>query len=269
MATKKATNTKKVAPAKKSTVKAASASTYESVREHVSSSLRSAKFLRALVAEFIGTFLLASVVIVGSGQPIFVLFGIVGIVLMIGAVSGAHINPAVTIGAWVTKRICWLRTLGYVLFQVLGAVVAFFTLKLFLGGAEQPTADALSYGASAKELFSAGPIADLEDNKQWYVFGAEVLATLILGYAVAHATRVKDGLTAAFSVGGGIFVALMVGITAAGYVGASSIINPAVAVALQAFADSSSWSYAAYALAPVVGGVIGFILYDLVSGNEK
>lgn len=261
MATKKATSQRK------STTKAASASAYTSVRDHVSSSLRTASLWRALSAEFIGTFLLASIIIVGQGQPIFVLFGLVGIVLMIGAVSGAHVNPAVTVAAWVTKRIGWLRALGYIIVQVLGAIVAFYTLKAFLGGAETPSAEALSYGASAQQLFSASAVENFE-GKEWYAFFAEVLGTAILGYAIAHASRVKDSLTNAFSMGLGIFIALMVGITVAGYVGASSIINPAVATALQAF-DASFWSYAIYALAPVLGAIVGFVLYDLVRGNTK
>ncbi len=261
MATKKATSTKR-----KVTTKSASVSAYSSVRDHVASSLRSVGLWRALSAEFIGTFLLASIIIVGQGQPIFVLFGLVGIVLMIGAVSGAHVNPAVTVAAWVTKRIGWLRALGYILVQVLGAAVAFFTLKAFLGGVDAPSAEAVAYGATAQQLFQANPVAELA-GKEWYALFAEVLGTAILGYAVAHGTRVKDSLTSAFSNGLGIFVALMVGITVAGYVGASSIINPAVATALQAF-DASFWSYAIYALAPAIGAIVGFVLYDVVRGNK-
>lgn len=259
MATKKAGS--------KKTVKTASKEAYASTRDQVSSSLASSKLWRALGAEFIGTFLLASVVIASQGQPIFVLFSLVGIVLYIGAISGAHVNPAITIGAWVTKRIGAIKAVGYFLVQVLGAIAAFFVLKTFIGGAAVPTAEEAAYGQAAQELFKANAVSAFE-GKEWYAVSAEILGTAILAFAVAHATRVKDSLTGAFSVGFGLFIALIVGITVAGYVGASSILNPAVAVSLQAF-DTAVWSYAIYAFAPVVGGVIGFAIYDAMKGNNK
>lgn len=249
------------------TTKTASKAAYASVKTRVSSSLASSKLWRSLGAEFIGTFLLAAVIIASQGQPIFVLFSLAGIVLWIGAVSGAHVNPAITIAAWATKRIDSIKAVTYILVQTLGAIAAFFALKAFLGGAETPSAEALAYGAATPELFKATLVSEFA-SKEWYALASEVLGTAILGYAVAHATRVKDGLTAAFSVGFGIFIALIVGITVAGYVGASTILNPAVAVSLQVF-DASVWSYAIYALAPVLGAIVGFGLYDLIRGKNS
>ena len=99
------------------------------------------------------------------------------------------------------------------------------------------------------------------------MFFAEVLGTAILGFAVASATRAKESLHAAFAVGLGIFIALMIGITITGYVSASSIINPAVALSLQAY--SGVWAYIIYGLGSVVGGVFGFILHDLLRGRDR
>ena len=111
MATKKAASTNKAAAKKssasaKATVKTVPATVKkQTLGQHVEASLQSTRLWRALAAEFIGTFLLASVVIAGQGQPIFVLFALTGIVLLIGGISGAHVNPAITIGAWATRRI--------------------------------------------------------------------------------------------------------------------------------------------------------------------
>lgn len=283
MATKKAATTNKKAPAKKSVVKkttvaAATKTTVKTVSapakkqtlgQHVERSLLSKSLWRTLGAEFLGTFLLAAVIIGGQGQPIFVLFGLVGLVLLFGTVSGAHFNPAVTIGAWATRRIGWLRALGYIFAQFLGAAVAFFALSAFLGGATAPTAEQQMYGQQAASLFQANDISALS-GKEWYIFFAEVLGATILAFAYAaalRALRVKDTLTAGFSAGLGIFVALMVGITAAGFVSASSILNPAVALSLQAY--DGVWSYIIYGLGAVLGGVIGFLIHDLVRGREK
>ncbi len=276
MATKKANTTKKKAPTQKTsastsvtktTVKTVPATaTKQSLGQHIESSLLSGNLWRALGAEFLGTFLLAAVIIAGQGQPIFVLFGLVGIVLLIGSISGAHVNPAITLGAWATRRIGWLRAVGYIFAQFLGAAVAYFALSAFLGGATQPTAEQQQYGQTAAALFKAADVT-LLTGKEWYVFFAEVLGTAILGFAVASATRAKESLHAAFAVGLGIFIALMIGITITGYVSASSIINPAVALSLQAY--SGVWAYIIYGLGSVVGGVFGFILHDLLRGRDR
>jgi aquaporin Z len=276
MATKKATSTNKKAPVKastsstaKTTVKTISTSASAPKNElssHIGSSLRSPKLWRALAAEFIGTFLLAGVIIAGQGQPIFVLFALVGIVLLVGGISGAHVNPAVTIGAWVTRRIGWLRAVGYILVQLLGAAVAYLVFSAFIGGASAVSQEQLQYGQTAPTLFAAIDLANLS-GKEWYVFFAELLGASILGFAYASATRTLDRLAGAFTIGLGIFVALMITVTVAGYVSASVIFNPAVALSLQAY-DPSVWAYAIYALAPVIGAVVGFIIHDLVRTNE-
>lgn len=279
MATKKATTTKKKAPAKKVVAKTSSAAATkttvktvsapakkQSLGQHIESALLTGSLWRALGAEFIGTFLLAAVVIAGQGQPIFVLFGLVGIVLLIGGISGAHVNPAITLGAWATRRIGWLRAIGYIFVQFLGAAVAYFVLSAFIGGATQPTAEQQAYGQTAASLFKAVDIAQLT-GKEWYVFFAEVLGTAILGFAAAAATlRGKDILSGAFSYGLGIFIALMVGITITGYVSASSIINPAVALSLQAYVGGT-WAFLVYGLGAIIGGVLGFLIHDLLRGK--
>lgn len=274
--TKKAASTKKKTSQKSSaasrvsttTVKTVSASTKkQSLGQRVESAVKSAAFWRVLAAEFIGTFLLASVIIAGQGQPIFVLFALVGIVLLIGGISGAHVNPAITIGAWATRRIDSIRAIGYILVQFLGAAVAYFALNAFLAGAGQPSAEESLYSAGAATLFAANDISGLE-GKEMYILFAEIVGTMILGFAIAQATRTKDLVNAAFTAGTGILVALMVAVTAAGFVSASAIINPAVAVSLQAF-DSNSWSYLIYILGPVIGGILGFVIRDLVHGKDK
>lgn len=267
--TKKKTSVKQSAASKTSTttVTTVSASTKkQSLGVHIENAVKSPKFWRALAAEFIGTFLLASVIIAGQGQPIFVLFALVGIVLMIGGISGAHVNPAITVGAWATRRIGWLRAVGYIVVQFLGAAVAFFTLSAFLGGAGETSSQQAMLG-NAPTLFAANDISQLE-GKEFFILFAEIIGTAILAFAVAHASRLKDSLTAAWTVGTGILIGLMVAVTAAGYVAASAIINPAVALSLQAF-DASQWTYVIYILGPVIGGVLGFVIRDLVHGKDK
>jgi glycerol uptake facilitator-like aquaporin len=261
MATKKAATTKKsparnaAAKTTRTTVKTAPAASKNTFVGHIQSSVRSLTLWRAVIAEFIGTFLLASVVLASRGEPIYVLFGLAGIVLLIGAISGAH----------VTRRIGWFRALAYILFQGFGAAVAYFTFTAFLAGSGVSAADAASVGGPV--VFSAVDISTLA-GKEWFIFFAELLGTAILGFAIANnLNEAKDRTAAAFTAGLGIFAALIVAVSAASYVGANAIINPAVAVALQAFNWDSAWTFAVYALAPIVGGVAGFIVYDLLRGR--
>ncbi len=266
MATKKAVQKSVKASATKPATVTTKTSTVKAVRATedrslVSSVLKRAPLIGTLVAEFIGTFLLAIAVIAGQGQPIIVLFAIAGVVLMVGAMSGAHINPAMTIGAWATKRISGLRALGYIVAQILGGLAAFGLLNAFIGGAAPVDAAAQAYGQAPPALFKA---AVLPAGKEWYVFFSELVGTAILGFAVATALREKrDRIVSAFTVGLGIFIALLLAASAASYVSGTAILNPAVAFSLQAV-KWSVWPLAVYVLAPVIGGVIGFFLQDLL-----
>lgn len=279
MATKKAATTNKKATAKKSAAVTSTKTTKTTVTTapnvaakshtfagYIQRSVRTATLWRALGAELVGTFLLAGVVIAGQGQPIFVLFAFAGVVITLGAISGAHVNPAITIGALVTRRIGWLRAVGYIIAQCMGAALAYIVLSNFISGANAASASG-AYGQAAPALFAAADIAKLP-GKEWFVFFSELTGTAILGLALANATReLKDRVAAAFTAGLGIFIALMIAVSAASYVGATAIINPAIAIALHAYSWANIWPFAIYALAPVIGGVLGFVIYDLLRGK--
>ena len=272
MATKKASTTSKKVPAKKiSAVKTTTTVTSAPVSAtkntfigHVQESVRSASLWRSLGAEFFGTFLLAAVIVASQGTPLYVMFAFVGIILMIGALSGAHVNPAITIGAFVTRRIGWLRAVGYVIAQLLGAALAFVVLSAFINGAATPDAQD-QFSQAAPVLFAAADVTTLV-GKEWYVFFAELVGATILGFAIANVIRIaKDGLTAAFTGGLGLLIGLVIAFTVAGYVGANAVLNPAAAVTLQAYAGigTNLWPLVIYGLAPVLGAIIGFVLNDI------
>ena len=276
MATKKAATTTKKTPAKKSAVvkttkttvsTAPVAAASSSLSDHIQTSLRSLPLWRALGAELVGTFLFAGVVIAGQGQPIFVLFGLAGIVLLFGAVSGAYVNPAITIGALVTRRIGWLRAIGYVIAQLLGAALAYIVLSGFIGGANAVNASAQAYGQTAPALYAAADVSKLV-GKEWFIFFAELTGTAILGLAMANVSRSRDNVARSLTAGFGIFVGLMISVSAASYVGATAIINPAVAISLHAYSWANIWPFAIYAIAPVIGAVVGFVIYDLLKAQK-
>ncbi len=262
---KKKSTTKKSAPvAKKTTTKVTtrSASVSSLTRRF---SFSRAPLLAASVAEFVGMFLLAAIVLATSGQPLFVMFGLVTVVLAVGAISGAHINPALSVAAWATKRIDAARAASYVVAQVLGALLALVVLTAFLDAAPAPSAEAAQYGQATPQLFKA---AAIPEGQEWLVLSAELLGTALFAFAVASAMRMKEKVAAAFGVGGGLYIGLIVAGTATSYVGASSVLNPATAAALQAV-SWSLWPILVYVVTPAVGAVAGFGLHDLLSKESQ
>ena len=280
MATKKAAST-----AKKSTVKKPTAAKQTSTKvttlkavesrpvrnTAASSSAAGRKFglmrtpiAAALIAEFIGTIIFAAVVVAGQGQPILALFALAGVVLGVGAISGGYVNPALVIAAWVTKRMTGMRALGYVVAQILGAMLALVVLNAFVNSVPAPATPDQFTGAPA--LFKA---AAIPEGKELMILLAEFMGTLIFAFVVANAFReVRDRTTRAWTMGLGIFLGLMVAGSAAAFLGASAILNPAVAISLQAINFDNVWPIAIYAIGSILGAVAGFLLYDVVRKAE-
>lgn len=186
-----------------------------------------------LIAEFIGTFSLAFAVLASVNgvislqvpTPLIAGFTLFLAVLSIGGISGAHINPAVTLGLWSVKRISTSNALAYLVAQVVGAVAALAVVTVLLE----------SSVASVKS-----------DTSSWTIFFGELIGAAIFTFGVAAA--VEQGfqqISAAALVGG----SLTLGIIFAALV-SNGILNPAVAITLQ----SATWAYIA---GPIVGAVIG------------
>jgi aquaporin Z len=249
-------------------VKASSASSSASARVRSSRfTFSRAPLLGASVAEFIGAFLLAGIVLAASGQPLFIMFAAVALVLVVGGVSGAHLNPALTVGALATRRITLVRAVCYVVAQVLGALMALVILNAFISAAPEVSQQAQSFGQASPTLYKAPAVAN---GKEWVVLAAELLGSVILSFVIAAGVRRSraGSLQHAFTYGAGLYVAVLFAGTAANYVGASAIMNPAVAGALQAL-KFEVWPLVIYVLAPLVGGVLGFALSDLVQAESE
>lgn len=189
-----------------------------------------------LIAEFVGTFALAYAVLAsinGSLAPavptgVIAGFTLLLAVLSIGGISGAHINPAVTIGLFSIRKISLRNAVYYILAQFLGALVAIGLISLVLHG----------HAVGAKS-----------DVSNWTVFSSEMIGAIIFTFGVAAA--VEQGfqkISAAVLVGG----SLTLGIIFAS-IASNGVVNPAVAVAI----SSSTW---AYLFGPIVGALIGINL---------
>lgn len=281
MATKKAASTAKKSTAKapvakkQTSTKVTTLKAVESRPAHSAAAVSSSTSRRfglvrtplaaALVAELVGTFIFATVFVAGQGQPILALFALVGVVLAVGSISGGYANPALVVGAWATRRMSGIRAIAYIVAQVLGAMLALVVLNAFLSGVgAQSAADQFS---QAPSLFKA---AALPEGKEWFIFMSEFLGTLIFAFAAAGAFReVRDRTAKAFTLGLGMFLGLMVAGSVAVFFSANAILNPAVAISLQAINFSSVWPIAVYVVGSILGAVAGFGLYHLVANAQK
>ena len=208
----------------------------------------------AVLAEFVGTFMFAGVVLAASGQPIIILFALAAIVLTVGHLSGSHVNPAITVAAWINRQITATRMGAYVVAQVLGAMLAYVVLNWFLKGTVDPAAATLG---QATELFKVAP---LTEGKEWNAFWAEMLGAAVFGFGCASfLTGARRGYAAAYVVAGSLFVGLVLA-------GKTAILNPAVAVAVGGidFTKAVLWPLGVWALAPIVGAAVGMYLYRFV-----
>src|SRR3954451_9712301 len=125
---------------------------------------------RRLFSEFLGTFFL---VLVGAGGAVVnaqshgaisrtaavtaPALMVLAIILFMGTISGAHLNPAVTLGFAARRDFPWRRVPGYILVQLAGATCACLLLWAIFGrigslGATEPGAGVSSWQAMLIEL---------------------------------------------------------------------------------------------------------------------
>lgn len=197
-----------------------------------------------VVAEFIGTFSLASVMLAMVGRTAFPFFLAASagatlslMVLIIGSVSGALINPALTVGLWTVRKLDTTRTLVFVAAQMLGGLVAWQLNQYLLD-------------APLKSL--AG------DEFLWRVLIAEALGAFVFAYGVGAAIYHEyRGLKYAVTLG----LSLSVGIVLATFA-SNGLLNPAVALGVH------SWSLA-YVIGPIVGAILGLNVYGWLGAPES
>ena len=309
MANKKAASTKK-ATAKKPAAAKASKTVVRTVSERkdktsaASASASSARtvslpsnIINVIFAELVGTMILTFIALTSFSDgsigaiAIGVTFGV--LVMTIGAVSGSHVNPAVTFGLWTMRRLKTILLPFYWGAQFLGAMLAVILTN------------AISHNSIN---FSFSDFA----NINWSVFGIELIGTAIFLFGLAAAVTREQLSVGARALGIGL--ALTVGLLGSNYLlnatktqaiaeyqksaqsaesdkkveiphiayvkGAS--LNPAVALAMTDHTESELTSGTASSgevsnsrftlesvLGALAGAAIGGNLYLLIAGRQK
>ena len=199
------------------------------------------------------------------GWGLAVTFGI----YIAGTISGAHLNPAVTIALAATKRIPWSKVPHYVLGQFLGAFIAAALVFADFHGKWMLADPTLSHTAGILCTFPAVP-------GFWPAFFDQVLGTaLLLGliYAVVDKLNAVPGANMSPFIIGLIVVA--VGISFGGMNGYA--INPARDLGPRLFAVLAGFQnngltngpsvWIPPVLGPIVGGLLGAFSYDFFIGR--
>ena len=198
-----------------------------------------------ILAEFVGTATLTSVVLAvsksGIGYPYFVALAVglvvAGITLSLGAVSGAHLNPAITLGLWTVRKVKTMPAIVYIAAQLLGGAAAYLLFSYFIGQSFKNTGHFESKALVAEAV------------------GAFIFS---LGWAAAVYQKMEAGRAAAV-----VGISLALGVMVASPVLGAGLLNPAVALGVR------SWVWASFVLGPILGAVIGFNLYALLFANQE
>ena len=154
-------------------------------------------------------------------------------VYTIGHISGCHINPAVTIGAWSIRKISNKEAISYIVAQFFGAAVSIIIVTLF------------KIQFASMDLGGYSPI----------IFFSELIGTALFTFGVAS---VVYGKTPKDFSGIVIGASLFLGIAISVLLGASGILNPAVAFGIKSFGLM-------YVLGPIAGGIVGMQSYKYIS----
>ena len=89
-----------------------------------------AHLVTKLASEFLGTFLLMLIIMASGGNFLMIGLALGVIVFLTGGISGASVNPAVSVGLWLSGTLSSTMLAGYILAEVLGAVAAVYSYKV-------------------------------------------------------------------------------------------------------------------------------------------
>jgi glycerol uptake facilitator-like aquaporin len=200
--------------------------------------LRERAKIAMIAAEFLGTAVLTLIVLAVTrmqGSPYFVALGaglaLAALVLVLRTVSGAQLNPAITVGLLTTRRVKAVPALVYVAAQLLGGWAA-YGLYTYLLNQHMPNSGHFDSRVLVAEAAGA------------FVFS--------LGWAAQVYNRYEGG-KAAFVLGGSFAVGMLVASLAS-----AGVVNPGIALGMRL------WGWGTYVLGPVLGAIIGFNLYALL-----
>lgn len=238
--------------------------------------------MKKYLAEMIGTFVLT---LMGCGSAIFAGIGIgttgygistlgvafafglsvIAMAYTIGNISGCHINPAITLGVWANGRMKGGEALGYMFFQVIGAIIASAVLYVLVhtgneAGVEAVFNNTTTTGANS---FMDGNIVP--------AFIAEAVFTFIFVLVVLGTTDEKKGAGAFAGLAIGLTLVLVhiacIPITGTSVNPARSI-GPAIFAAIEGNSTPLSQLWL-FIVAPFVGALCSSVVWNALKSDKN
>lgn len=241
-----------------------------------------------LAAEFAGTLILilfgigvvAQVVAGGIGDHDSIAWawglGVVLGVYTAARVSGAHLNPAVTVALAVFRGFSWRKVLPYSLAQTLGAFVA--ALLVRWNYSEALAAFDPGHTIASQGVFSTLPGNGALDVGTWGAFRDQIIGTAILLFLIMAVTDIRNtapGVNLAPWIIGLIVVAIgMAWGTNAGYaINPARDFGPRLASFFTGYGtawrdQNGDFYFWVPIIGPLIGGLVGAGLYDLLVGRN-
>jgi glycerol uptake facilitator protein len=175
----------------------------------------------------------------------------------LGPISGAHFNPAVTIGLWAGKKFPTSDLVPYLAAQFIGSIIASAALILIAG---------VKIASGIGALGSVGDVAGIGFVG---IFIVEFIGTALLMYCIMAAAVDGQAKDAALSIGlvlAGIVIAIG-GFTGCG-INPSRVFAPMLMNTL--VGTAAPWElFPAYLIAPIIGAIFAVYLYDFLSPAEE
>lgn len=223
--------------------------------------------MKKYLAEMIGTFVLTllgcgAAVSLNCGSDVASVVGtamafglaVVAMAYTIGGISGCHINPAITLGVLLSGRMGGKEAGMYMLFQVVGAILASAVLWVLV-----TTSPELALGTKTGANACAGSVTN--------GLIAEIVLTFIFVLVVLGATSKTNGATnnfAGLAIGLALILIHLVGIN---YTGTS--VNPARSIGPALFEGGQAlcqlW---VFIVGPFVGGALAAIVWKAIGSKE-
>ena len=181
---------------------------------------------------------------------------VVAMAYTIGGISGCHINPAITLGVFLSGRMNSKDTMMYILFQVLGGIIAAALLALVVStdpGLARGTATGAN--ACASENLMNGLLA-------------EIILTFIFVMVVLGATAKTNGATnnfAGLAIGLSLILIHLVGINFTG-----TSVNPARSIGPALFEGGKALEQIwIFIVGPLAGGALAAGCWKMIDSEEK
>ncbi|MDO4978574.1 MAG: aquaporin [Candidatus Saccharibacteria bacterium] len=271
-ATKKVATTAKVAPAVVTTKKQNPFKGFFARKcdpnENILTIFKGHRIWGAILGELIGTMLLSIVLLtLGAYQPLYIMFAMVGITMAVYAISGAHVNPAVTVGMMASRRVSAIRGILYIVAQVIGAWLGLMIVNAFR--------------VAGGEAYDIPEMTAIDVEKLAPIIFVELIGAAIIGFFFARAQHYrspKGAFTYAAMIAGGVTIAFIFAIViTSNYLSMSNVfmMNPAIAIMYQIFPSAAdnfgalmgdiALAVLTYIIIPMIGSVIGFFLADASS----